>query len=161
VSVGDDGRFHHPHRRRPAISAKIFVGNLSYQTTKEELTQLLSGAGSVVNASLPTDRETGRPRGFAFVEFASDEQAAEAIRLFNGRELGGRKLNVNAADERPRRTDGGGPRPYRPAPPMMFSRDDPGSGGGGGGFGDRGAPKDKRFRSKGSRRGLRRRKRSL
>ncbi len=112
-----------------------------------------------MNANLPTDRETGRPRGFAFVEFASEAEAAEAIRMFNGRELGGRKLNVNAADDRPRRSDG--PRPYRPSGPPAGPDDFGGGGFGGGGGGAGRPPQGRRFKSKGSRRGLRRRKRSL
>lgn len=114
--------------------------------------QFLSTAGRVVDAYLPSDRETGRPRGFAFVEFSSEAEAAAAIRLFNERELGGRTLKVNAAEARPPRTDG--PRPPRPfAPPS-------GPGGFGGGGGN--APSRERpFKAKGSRRGLRARKRSL
>ncbi|MFQ5899682.1 MAG: RNA recognition motif domain-containing protein, partial [Candidatus Methylomirabilia bacterium] len=98
----------------------------------------------------PTDRETGRPRGFAFVEFSTEAEAAEAIRLFNGREVDGRKLTVNAAEDRPSRTDRfGSDRPRGPS----FAPDP---------FGGGGAPPRKdRFRSKGSRRGLRARKRSL
>lgn len=99
--------------------------------------------------SLPTDRETGRPRGFAFVEFSSEAEAAEAIRLFNERELGGRKLILNAAEDRRR---GDGPRAARPfSAPLQPT-----------GFGDGGRPPHgKPFKSKGSRRGLRGRKRSL
>jgi RNA recognition motif-containing protein len=110
--------------------------------------------------SLPTDRETGRPRGFAFVEFTSEAEASEAIRLFNSRELGGRKLTINMADDR-RRAEG-------PRPPRSFEGP-PGDGGGGGypfgggggGGGLRPAPRGKPFKTKGSRRGLRGRKRSL
>ena len=99
---------------------------------------------------LPTDRETGRPRGFAFVEFSSNAEALEAIRLFNDRELKGRKLKINAAEDRPRRTDGGGP--YRPSSPSLGPNP----------FGAGGRPpKGRPFKSKGSRRGLRGRKRSL
>lgn len=100
---------------------------------------------------LPTDRETGRPRGFAFVEFASEAEAAEAIRRFNQVELGGRKLTINAADARPRRGDG--PPAFRSAGPP---RDASPFGGGPPPFERRGG-----FKRKGSRRGLRGRKRSL
>jgi RNA recognition motif-containing protein len=124
----------------------VFVGNLSFQTTKQELTELLSAAGNIGDVYLPSDRETGRPRGFAFVEFSSEAEAAEAIRMFNGREMGGRKLNINAAEDRPRRT--GGPRPFSPSGPPG----DLNSFGGGGG---------RPFKKKGSRRGMRARKRSL
>lgn len=122
----------------------MFVGNLSFQTTKEELTELLSSAGGIVDVYLPADRVTGRPRGFAFVEYASEDEAAEAIRMFNEKELGGRKLNVNAADDRPRRS---------PAPRMFADA----QGFGQNPFGGSGRP----FKNKGSRRGMRGRKRSL
>jgi len=113
----------------------------------DELTQLLSEAGQIVDVYLPTDRRTGRPRGFAFVEFASDDEAAKAIETFNGREINGRKLNINAAEDRPARP--AGTRTFRPSGPP------PGPGGGFGGGGGR------PFKSKGSRKGLRGRKRSL
>ncbi len=138
------------------ISTKVFVGNLDFRTTQAELTQLFSAAGTVVDAFLPTDRVTGKPRGFAFVEFSSEAQAAEAIRQFNQHEMNGRKLNVNAAEARPSRPGGGGGggggRPYSP-----------GGGGGGGGFGGYGGPppSDRPAKSKGSRRGLRGKVRSL
>ena len=95
---------------------------------------------------LPADRETGRPRGFAFVQFANETEAAEAIRLFHDREVDGRKLTVNAAEDRPPRRDG----------PRSFD----GNRSGGGGDRSRPAPA-KSFKRKGSRRGLRGRKRSL
>jgi RNA recognition motif-containing protein len=141
--------------RRHAIAARIFVGNLNYQTTRDELAALLAPAGQIVAMSLPTDRETGRPRGFAFVEFMSEAEASEAIRLFNARELGGRKLTINMADDR-RRAEG-------PRPPRVFEGPPPDSVGGGYPFGGglRGAPHGKPFKAKGSRRGLRARKRSL
>lgn len=105
-----------------AISAKVFVGNLSFKTTRDELNELLSEAGEVVSVHLPVERETGRLRGFAFVEFATAAAADNAIRLFDGREVGGRRLRVNAAEDRPRREDGTdqrgparfGPRPTAP-----------------------------------------------
>ncbi|HVM95678.1 MAG TPA: hypothetical protein VMT89_04785, partial [Candidatus Acidoferrales bacterium] len=109
------------------MSTKVFVGNLSYRTTAEQLQAALSQAGEVRNVFVGTDRETGRSRGFAFVEFGSDEAAADAIRKFDGFEIDGRKVRVNAADERPRRPGGpggggappyggGGPRPSYSAP---------------------------------------------
>jgi RNA recognition motif-containing protein len=124
----------------------LFVGNLDYATTEGELTSLLSAAGQIVDVFLPTDRATGRPRGFAFVEFSKEEEAAEAIRMFNGYDLNGRQLNINPAEDRPQRS--GGSRGFRPSdgPP------------GPGGFGPGGG---RPFKSKGSRRGLRGRKRSL
>jgi RNA recognition motif-containing protein len=120
------------------------VGNLNRGTTAEALTQFLSEAGSVIDVYLPADRETGHPRGFAFVQFATEANAAEAIRLFHDRELDGRKLTVNAAEDRPARRDG---------PPRF----DPGRSSGDGPGSAQGRP----FKRKGSRRGLRRRKRSL
>ena len=147
-----------------AISTKVFVGNLSFSTTKEELTTLLTEAGRVVNVHLPTDRETGRPRGFAFVEFSQPGEAADAITRFHNREVGGRRLNVNAADDRPRR----GPSPgFRPSGPSSYGAPTTTYGGGGGG--DYEAPREefgmgaagRPFKNKGSRRGVRARKRSL
>ncbi len=132
------------------MAAKLFVGNLDFNTTRSELEQLFAQAGQLRDVFLPTDRETNRPRGFAFVEFENDEDATQAIERFNGHELSGRALRVNAAEERPR---GGGGAPFN------------GGGGGGGGFG---ADKQKgggdRFGSnkpKGSRRNIRAGKRSL
>ncbi len=89
---------------------------MSFKTTKEELTELLSQVGTIVDVHIPTDRESGRPRGFAFVRFSTDDEAAEAIRRFNGFEFAGRRLNVNQAEDRPRRTDGVPP-PRREGPP--------------------------------------------
>jgi RNA recognition motif-containing protein len=151
------------------MSAKVFVGNLSYQTTKADLTAFLSEAGTVVDAHLPVDRETQRPRGFAFVEFASEAEAARAIQLFDGRELGGRRLKVNPAEARPP-AGPREPRPFRPTgpPPASAGHGGPGyAGGPGGGYpgaGGYGADpfsRGKPFKAKGSRRGLRARKRSL
>ena len=192
--------------------------------TAEELTQVLSEAGQVTDVYIPTDRITGRPRGFAFATFSSEAESQKAITLFNQRDVGGRRLNVNQAEERPRRPPGegggyggggGAPRggygggggagsygarppgtgygggpprgggyggaarggfggPGFGAPPPTedpasgfeggrYQVDDEGGGGGGpaapGGADAPGAPR--RFKSKGSRRGLRARKRSL
>ncbi len=142
------------------MSAKVFVGNLSYQTTKTELTAFLAEAGTVVDVHLPTDRETQRPRGFAFVEFSSEAEAARAIQLFDSREMGGRRLKVNAAEARP--PGPREPRPFRPAgTPGGGGGYGAGGGGGGGPFGADAFPRGKPFKAKGSRRGLRARKRSL
>jgi len=139
------------------VPAKVFVGNLNFNTTRDELQSLMSQVGEVRDVFLPNDRETGRPRGFAFVEFGSDEDAAKAIEKFNGFELGGRALRVNAAEDRPRRGPGGpGGGFSRPS----FTPDFDGGGGGGGGD----YPTDRGFgggKSKGSRRNIRGRKRSL
>ena len=108
------------------MNAKVFVGNLDFATTSGELESLFAQAGEVLGVSVPTDRLTGRPRGFAFVEFASATDAATAIQRFDGHELGGRKLRVNEAAERPApgrpdspsggfsRPFAGGARPSRP-----------------------------------------------
>ena len=113
-----------------------------------------------------TDRETGRSRGFAFVEFASEAEAAEAIRRFDGQEVDGRKLRVNTAEERPRRPEGPRFAPRSDRPDFRSGPSAPagdpwtgfGGGGGGDGFGTGGG---RPFKNKGSRRGLRARKRSL
>ena len=91
------------------IGAKLFVGNLNFDTTKEELEAVFSEVGQIVDCFLPKDRETGRPRGFAFVEFADPSSASEAVTKFDGLELGGRNLRVNEADERRRGPGPGGP----------------------------------------------------
>ena len=82
----------------------IFVGNLSFQTTESDLTELFKGFGEVTRVRVGTDRETGRARGFAFVEMPIDEEAAKAIAGLNGKEFGGRNLKVNEARPRPERT---------------------------------------------------------
>ena len=71
----DNGRPGRENEEKQAISNKVFVGNLSFDVTREELIEAFSAAGKVVDAKVPTDRETGRPRGFAFVEFEDDEAA--------------------------------------------------------------------------------------
>ena len=99
---------------------KLFVGNLPFTATEDDLRMLFDGFGSVSSLQIVMDRETGRSRGFAFVEINDDAEADEAIRRVNGKELKGRALNVNEA--RPQREGGGG---------GFRSR---GPGGGGGGF---------------------------
>jgi RNA recognition motif-containing protein len=84
---------------------KLYVGNLSFQTSSEDLQQLFSQAGTVESASVVEDRDTGRSRGFGFVEMASKEEGEKAIEQFNGTDLGGRNLTVNEA--RPREDRGG------------------------------------------------------
>ncbi len=85
---------------------KLYVGNLSYQTTEQQLQDLFSEHGEVTSVALVMDRETGRPRGFGFVEFASDESARAAIAALSGKNVDGRDLTVNEA--RPREGGGGG-----------------------------------------------------
>jgi cold-inducible RNA-binding protein len=105
---------------------KLYVGNLSFQTTDDQLAHLFAEFGTVGSASVVTDRETGRSRGFGFVEMANSEQANAAMNALNGQMVEGRNLTVNIA--RPRESSGRG------------------GGGGGGGFGgDRGGRGGRRF----------------
>src|ERR1041385_1572206 len=92
------------------MSNKLYVGNLAFQTTSEELQDLFAQAGTVESASVVEDRMTGRSRGFAFVEMATKEEATAAIEQFNGKEVGGRALKVNEA--KPRENRGGGGRGF-------------------------------------------------
>jgi len=103
---------------------RLFVGNLSFNTTEESLMAAFQEFGEVVEARLMTERETGRSRGFAFVEMATPEAATKAIEEMNGAVLDGRPLRVNEAEARPERGGGGGGGGFR--------------GGGGGRGGDRG-----------------------
>ena len=82
------------------MSMKLYVGNLSFQTSSDELQQLFSQAGTVQSVNVIEDRDTGRSRGFAFVEMSSKEEGNAAIQQFNGHEVGGRALNVNEAKAR-------------------------------------------------------------
>ncbi len=99
---------------------KIFVGNLSYQTTQDDLQAAFAAYGTVEQVSIVTDRDTGQPRGFAFVEMTNRSEAEAAITNLNGAEMNGRALNVNEA--RPKPAGGGG-----------FGGGRGGFGGGGGG----------------------------
>ncbi|HEX5873754.1 MAG TPA: RNA-binding protein [Pyrinomonadaceae bacterium] len=90
------------------MSMKLYVGNLSFQTSSDDLQELFSQAGTVESVNVIEDRETGRSRGFAFVEMSSTEEGNAAIQQFNGREVGGRALNVNEAKAREERGGGGG-----------------------------------------------------
>ena len=90
------------------MSTRLYVGNLSYDTTEQELQELFAQAGSVQDVSLPTDRNTGRMRGFGFIQMGSDDDAQEAIRRFNGFVLRDRQLTVNEARPREERGGGGG-----------------------------------------------------
>jgi RNA recognition motif-containing protein len=111
------------------MSMKLYVGNLSFQTSSEDLQQLFSQAGTVESASVVEDRDTGRSRGFGFVEMASSEEGQKAIEQFNGKELNGRNLNVNEARPREDRGNrGGGGR-------GGFGGNRGGGGGRGGGYG--------------------------
>ncbi len=88
------------------MSMKLYVGNLSFQTSSYDLEELFGGIGTVESASVIEDRETGRSRGFGFVEMASKEDGTKAIEEFNGKEVNGRTLKVNEA--KPREDRGGG-----------------------------------------------------
>ena len=89
--------------------AKLFVGNLSYNTTEDALKALVEGAGHAVNrVTVVTDRDTGRSRGFAFVELAESADTNQAIDSLNGMEIDGRPLRVDQANDRPRGGGGGG-----------------------------------------------------
>jgi RNA recognition motif-containing protein len=93
-----------------SVSMKLYVGNLPDNTTEEDLRNLFSQYGSVDSVAVITDRETGRSKGFGFVEFGNDSEARNAIQALSGQEYGGRALTVNEA--RPK-TAGGGGRPGR------------------------------------------------
>ena len=121
----------------------MFAGNLSFDITREQLLEAFGAVGPVQHVVMPLDKMTGRMRGFAFVEYESDEHAAKAIETLNGTELAGRPLRVNEAQAKPQRSfspnrGGGGNDGW--APPF-----------------DGGRP----LKSKGSRRGIRRRKRGF
>jgi RNA recognition motif-containing protein len=87
---------------------KLYVGNLAFATSSQDLQELFAQAGTVESASVVEDRETGRSRGFGFVEMSSKEEGAAAISQFNGKEVNGRALNVNEAKPREPRSGGGG-----------------------------------------------------
>src|ERR1044072_4132438 len=89
------------------MSTKLYVGNLAFQPSAQELEHLFGQAGTVQSASVVEDRDTGRSRGFAFVEMSSEEEATSAIAQFNGKEVGGRALKVNEANPRENRGGGG------------------------------------------------------
>src|SRR6202051_616420 len=109
----------------------LYVGNLPHSTTEAELRGLFETTGAVDRVSMVTDRETGRSRGFAFVEMTDAGEAEKAIAALNGKELGGRALNINEA--RPKTAGGGGG--FGGGRPGGFGGGRPGGGGGGGGFG--------------------------
>jgi len=90
------------------MTMKLYVGNLAFETSSNDLQTLFAQAGTVESVSLIEDRETGRSRGFGFVEMSSKEEGAAAIQQFNGKELGGRALKVNEAKPREDRGGGGG-----------------------------------------------------
>jgi RNA recognition motif-containing protein len=109
------------------MSTKLFVGNLSFNTTENDLQDAFAAHGTVVEANLMMDRMTGRPRGFGFITMGSAEEAEKAIQAMNGAQLDGRALTVNVARPREERPSGGGGE----------RRGGYGGGGGGGGRRDR------------------------
>jgi RNA recognition motif-containing protein len=90
------------------MTKKLYVGNLAYSTTQEQIRELFAQAGEIAEVTLITDRDTGRPKGFGFVEMATEEGAQEAIKRFNGYSLDNRALNVSEARPREERSGGGG-----------------------------------------------------
>ncbi|HEY3495424.1 MAG TPA: RNA-binding protein [Polyangiaceae bacterium] len=122
------------------MNNRLYVGNLAFHTTEDTLHQTFAGFGTVVEAKLVIDRESGRSRGFGFVSMSTEEEANAAIQQLNGADLDGRALRVNIAEERRPGGGGGGGGGFR------------GGGGGGGGFrgggggggGDRGGGRDRR-----------------
>jgi len=113
------------------MGSKLYVGNLSYNTNSSDLEQLFGQHGTVQSAEVISDRDTGRSKGFGFVQMGSDDEAQAAISALNGQEHDGRQLTVNEAkprEDRPRGGGGGGGGGYRG-----------GSGGGGGGYGGGGS----------------------
>jgi RNA recognition motif-containing protein len=117
---------------------KLYVGNLSFQTSNQDLNDLFATAGTVESANVIEDRETGRSRGFGFVEMASQEDAQNAIAQLNGKEVDGRELKVNEAKAREDRSGGGGGGRGR------------GGYGGGGGGGNRGGGGNSGYGGRGS-----------
>ena|SRR5687768_55210 len=111
------------------MGKKLYVGNLSYSVDSSELEQLFGQHGTVVSAQIINDRDTGRSKGFGFVEMASDDEATAAVAALNGQQHGGRALTVNEA--RPREDRGGGGGGGRGG----FGGGGGGRGGGGGGYG--------------------------
>jgi RNA recognition motif-containing protein len=90
------------------VSKKLYVGNLPYSATETEIRALFEQVGEIAEVTVITDRETGRSKGFGFVEMTTDEDAQEAIKRFNGYSMGARPLTVNEARPREERSGGGG-----------------------------------------------------
>src|ERR1043165_4205818 len=122
------------------MNTKLFVGNLSFNVTENDLNDAFAAHGTVTEANLMMDRVTGRPRGFAFVTMSTPEEAQKAISAMNGASLDGRNLTVNEArprEERPGGGGGGGGRGYGGGGGGGGGRGGYGGGGGGGGRGGR------------------------
>jgi len=116
------------------MAVRLYVGNLPYNATEAELREHFSAVGPVSGVWIATDRETGRPRGFAFVEYEDRALAEEAVRRFNSKSFGGRPLAVNEARPQERGAGGGAPPPRRPGPPPSGGPPRYGSGPPGGRF---------------------------
>ena len=107
------------------MATKLYVGNLTYSTTNDSLEEMFSAFGEVRSAQVVMDRETGRSKGFGFVEFSDSQAASAAIAAMNGKDVGGRSLTVNEARPREERSGGGG----------GYGGGGGGRSGGGGGYG--------------------------
>jgi RNA recognition motif-containing protein len=118
------------------MGSKLYVGNLSYETSSSDLEQLFGAHGTVQSAEVIQDRDTGRSKGFGFVQMGSDSEAQAAIAALNGQDHGGRALTVNEAKPREPRSGGGGGGGYGGGR---------GGGGGGGGYGGGGGGRGKRY----------------
>jgi len=92
------------------MNNKLFVGNLSFKLAEPELEELFAQYGTVVSCSIPTDRDSGRKRGFAFIEMSSQAEAEAAIQGLNGRDVDGRQLSVSVSQPKPKGGGGGGGR---------------------------------------------------
>jgi cold-inducible RNA-binding protein len=90
-------------KRGIVMANKLYVGNLSFETTEEDLRELFTPYGTINSLNLISDRDTGRPRGFGFVEMNTAEEARSAMAALNAREVGGRQIKVNEANDRPPR----------------------------------------------------------
>jgi cold-inducible RNA-binding protein len=108
VSICDNASSYFLDRYFWTMNNKLFVGNLSFKLSEPDLQQLFGQYGTVVSCSLPTDRETGRKRGFAFIEMASQSEAEAAIQGLNGRNIEGRQIAVSVSQPKPKGGGGGG-----------------------------------------------------
>jgi RNA recognition motif-containing protein len=117
------------------MSMKLYVGNLAFTTSSQDLQELFAQAGTVESASVVEDRDTGRSRGFGFVEMSSKEEGEAAIAQFNGKEVNGRALNVNEAKPRENRGGGGGRGGFGGGRGGFGGNRGGGGGGRGGGYG--------------------------
>jgi cold-inducible RNA-binding protein len=113
------------HSNEETMGTRLYVGNLPYAVTELDLRDLFGGVGTVTDAKIVTDRETGRPRGFGFVEMSTEDEARKAIEEMNGRDVQGRQVAVKEAEDRRGGGGGGG----------GGGRGGGGYGGGGGGYG--------------------------